>query len=128
MDFQIKSHGGGFVKAPKQLYSQHGAAKLKGPRQTHGKDQGVQIHFRLTMELRHVVMKYFSSEAPVGSLGKALLVVAGEHCRLSNICEVTGTWKEDEEFMVGARTVRRKMGLKVNRNMETWGRAEEEAP
>ena len=53
--------------------------------QLRGSDQGLQSHFRITMELRHVMKNWFSDADPIGALDCGLLIVAGEHCRLSNI-------------------------------------------
>ena len=105
-----------------------GAARM----QKRGVEQGLQSHFRITLELRQVIMKYCSSVQPVGGLDKALLVVPGEHCRLANIDVETNTWIETEEFVVesagGDILVKRVAGTKTNNHMREWVALKKTAP
>ena len=100
----------GLARMKKQIYP----ADRKGkPRQKRGRDQGLQNHFRVTLMMRHVVKKLWSTAPPVGELATCLLVVPGEHCRLSNICVKTYTWLQSEEFYVCGKRVKRTAGCKV---------------
>ena len=93
-------------------------------KQKRGADQGVQSHLRITLELRHILLKFCSGDPPVGAMDKALLIVGGDHCRLANIDVETSTWIESEEFLVqtaaGPVKVKRHAGAKVNQNMREW--------
>ena len=104
----------------------------KTPKQKRGEEQGVQSHFRITLELRHLILKYCSPDSPVGALDRSLLIVGGEHCRLDNIDVNTSTWIHDEEFIVktasGEQLVQRKGGLKTNGNMKEWVALKRRAP
>ena len=101
-------------------------------RQKRGCEQGVQSHFRVTLELRHILMKWFSDADPVGALDCSLLIVAGEHCRLSNIDCSTHTWKEDEEFILktpnGDVLVKRRAGESSGQHMREWVKLKRECP
>ena len=104
----------------------------KTPKQKRGEEQGVQSHFRVTVELRHLILKYCSSQAPVGALDRSLLIVGGEHCRLDNINVENNTWIQDEEFVVktasGEQLVERKGGCKTWGNMNEWVALKKRAP
>ena len=64
---------------------------------------------------------------PVGIPGPTAIVVAGKHCRLSNIV-ADGTWTETEKFFVGHEKVRRIAGQSARAHMPEWQRIREEAP
>ena len=106
--------------------------KKKKRKQTRGLDQGVQSHFRITLELRHIILKYCSEEDPVGLLDRTLLIVPGQHCRLDNINVETQTWIEDEEFVVqtagGDMTVKRRAGVKTSGNLREWVSLKKKSP
>ena len=75
-------------------------------KQGRGPDADKARKFRIIVELRQVLKNYCSQDpevAPVGLMGKSLVIVGGIHCRLSNISE-DGKWLEDESFWLDKTT------------------------
>ena len=96
----------GFVQQEKQLYL-HTELRKNGDNytQTRGFDNDVAAKYRVTLELRQLVLNWFDdSKVPVGVLGTSLLIVGGVHCRLSNI-DSEGRWIKTEKFMLGGNTI-----------------------
>ena len=86
------------------------------------------MKFRITVELRQIIVNYFDpSRAPEGMLGPTLLIVGGTHCRLDNI-SFSGRWLQAERFKVGAVEVVRPEGGPVGNLMQGWRQLRETHP
>ncbi len=117
----------GLVGSKKQVYCQWEvckkqlAAKGETMQQLRGHDNEAATKFRITVELRQLILNYFSrTEDPIGVLGPSLVVVGGAtHCRLSNI-SADGRWLESETFVVNGKEVRRIKGRSVGNVMKPW--------
>ena len=90
-----------------------------GRAQTRGQCSKEGSHWRVTLELRHVVKNWFGEGTPQGSQCEAALVVPGVHCRLDNISD-EGKWLEDEEFWVGSEKKTRVKGQSARGAMKEW--------
>ena len=111
----------GLVGQTEELYFEDELARAadnKKP-QLRGFDNDEASKFRITVELRQVILNYFGDEDPVGILGKTLLVVAGKHCRLDNISN-EGHFLKEEKFEVGREQVHRPAGAFANNLMKPW--------
>ena len=76
----------------------------EGHAQTQWQESTNAEEFRTTVELGQVILNYFHpTKEPVGIPGLTI-VVAGKHCRLSNISE-RGTWRRTAEFWIGKKHV-----------------------
>jgi hypothetical protein len=112
----------------KQLYTEEEFQK-KGksagglqemPLQKRGWDNEQAAKWRITVELRQVILNYFAEGAdPVGVMGRTLIVVPGVHCRLSNIDDA-GCWKKTEKFFVGKKRIVRRAGTSAGNCMRAW--------
>ena len=98
----------GLVQMEKQLYLHSELDRDAGGRraQKRGFDNEKPSKFRLTLELRQLVLNWFDdAKEPVGAVGKSLLIVGGAvHCRLWNI-DADGRWIRTETFWVVAQKV-----------------------
>ena len=101
----------GMVQQRKQLYMKTELGRNAGQmKQLRGHDDEVASKYRVTLEMRQLVMHWFSADKdPVDALGKSLLIVAGVRCRLSNIDD-DGKWVEGEKFTVGGEETNRVKG------------------
>ena len=102
-------------------------AGLEGVTQRRGHGHAEQGRYRLTYEARQAVLNYFSTEDPKGVVIKGLLVVPGQHCRLSNISP-EGKWIKSESFSFGGVSVKREAGKSAGRLMLNWRRLRDKAP
>ncbi len=117
----------GLVGSKKQVYCEWELCKKKLAdagetlQQLRGHDNDTAMKFRITVELRQVILNYFSTtQDPIGVLGPTLLVVGGAtHCRLSNI-SADGKWLESESFVVHGKEVRHCQGRPVGNRMKSW--------
>ena len=119
----------GMVQQEKQLYLAAEVGKNAGQmKQLRGHDDDIASKFRVTLELRQLVLNWFSADQdPVDMLGKSLLVVAGVRCRLSNI-DGEGRWVQDETFKVGGEVVSRQKGHSARGAMASWVKLRSERP
>jgi hypothetical protein len=114
----------------KQMYLK---SELAGTRMTQkrGWDNEVAMKFRITVELRQVILNYFktgeNSADPVGILGETVVIVAGVHCRLNNISE-DGKWIKTEKFIVGGKEKVHFAGKSVGNVMQAWRALRQERP
>ena len=90
-----------------------------GQKQLRSRKQPLSERFRVTYEARQIVMNYASTEEPVGSVYKGLLIVAGPHAVLDWIAD-DGTWNRDHEFVYKGKLVSRKKGRSCGRLLEPW--------
>jgi hypothetical protein len=124
----------GLVSQSKQLYAVWEYSKkvqqARGEKmsQKRGHDNDEAAKFRITVELRQVILNYFSPDKdPIGVMGPSLVVVGGTHARLSNISE-DGKWVEDEVFIVGNERVHRRKGQSAGGVMKAWRDLRSKAP
>ena len=79
----------------KELAAKEGRVLNEGQNQTRGQETANAEKYRITVELRQVILNYWHpGKDPAGIPGPTAIVVAGKHCRLSNIAK-NGTWKEN---------------------------------
>ena len=120
----------GMICRKKQMYLK---SELEGTRMTQkrGWDNEESMKFRITVELRQVILNYFktgeSSADPVGMLGDSLVIVGGVHCRLNNISE-DGKWIKTEKFIVGGQEKVHFAGKSVGNVMQAWRALRKERP
>ena len=119
----------GMVQQEKQMYLKSEVGKNAGQMtQLRGHDDDVASKFRVTLELRQLVLNWFSADKdPVDMFGKSLLIVAGIRCRLSNI-DGEGRWVQDETFKVGGEVVSRQKGHSARGAMASWVKLRKEQP
>ena len=107
--FRAKIRGGRQAYSPEEFATKAERKRLKeegtGPEEPHGgmtqsrgQESANAEKYRITVELRQVILNYFKDGVdPVGIPGPTAIVVGGTHCRLSNIDE-QGCWRKTEEF------------------------------
>ena len=124
----------GMVSHAKQLYmksefeSKCTGGKHQRALQKRGVDADRSMKFRITVELRQIIVNYFDpSRAPEGMFSPTLLIVGGNHCRLDNI-SLSGRWLQAERFKVGAVEVVRPEGGPVGNLMQGWRQLRETHP
>ena len=120
----------GLVQMEKQLYLHSELERTPAGHhfQKRGFDNDEPSKFRLTLELRQLVLHWFDdTKEPVGVMGKSLLVVGGVHCRLWNI-DADGRWIKTETFWVGAQQVTRIAGRSARGAMAAWVKLRSERP
>ena len=125
----------GLVKQSKQLYAvwefSRRAAAERGCKvmQKRGHDDDEASKFRITVELRQVILNWFHPvKEPIGVCGPTLVIVGGQtHCRLSNI-DAEGRWVESETFLVGGKPVVRVKGRYAGGTMKPWVELRARAP
>ena len=87
LGFSDQVHWWGWVSQAKQLYAEweyqeKGSAGVQGMMHNRGHDNNQANKFGITVELRQVILNYFSADKnPVGYLGRSLVVVGGAHAR-----------------------------------------------
>ena len=126
----------GLISRKKQLYLK---SEIAGPHegaaksftQLRGWDNEEAMKFRITVELRQVVMNYFKTgdnpEDPVGILGDTLLVVGGTWARLNNI-SADGKWLKTERFVVAGQEKVHYAGKSVGNVMQSWRDLRQKCP
>ena len=115
-------------KSLNELAEKEGKSLNEGQRQSRGQETADAAKYRITVELCQVILNYWHpGKDPVGIAGPTAIVVAGKHCRLSNIAK-DGTWKENEEFYVGKVKTQRIAGESARAHMPEWQRIRNENP
>jgi hypothetical protein len=96
------------------------AVPNEGQSQTRGQESENADKCRITVELRQVILHFFSKDRdPVGIPGPTCVIVAGNHCRLSNIDE-HGRWKRTERFWYDGKEVVHEEGRSARNSMLAW--------
>ena len=96
------------------------AVPNEGQAQTRGKESEDGDKFRITVELRQLVLDYFNpGQDPRGIPGPSCVIVGGQHCRLSNISK-DGRWIKSERFYYDGKEVVRKAGSSAGSHMLPW--------
>ena len=120
----------GMICRKKQMYLKDELAG-SGMTQKRGWDNEEGMKFRITVELRQVILNYFKTgdkpADPEGILGDSLVIVAGVHCRLNNISE-DGKWITTEKFIVGGKEKIHFAGKSVGNVMVAWRKLRTERP
>ena len=108
--------------------AKEGRALNEGQNQSRGQETANAEKYRITVELRQVILNYWNpGKEPVGIPGPTAIVVGGKHCRLSNISK-DGTWEENEDFFVGKERVQRTAGQSAKAHMPEWQKIREHNP
>ena len=117
------------VQQVKQLYLKTELGRNAGQcKQLRGHDDDAASKYRVTLELRQLVLNWFADDKePVGVIGESLLIVAGVRCRLDNIDD-EGRWVEDERFCVGGEETVRQKGHSARGAMSGWVKLRRERP
>ena len=105
------------------------AAESMTQRRSGAGGEGEDEKFRLTLELRHAVLRFFEGPhiPPEYHELPPILVVWGVHARISNISK-DRRWLEDEEFWIGDQHIVRRKGQKVGGILENWCKLRDEDP
>ena len=117
------------IQSEKQLYLKTELGRNAGQmKQLRGHDNDVAQKYRITVELRQLVLNWFSADKkPTDVLGRSLVIVAGVRCRLSNISDA-GTWLQTENFKVGETMVNHIKGRSARGAMASWVQLRRERP
>ena len=117
------------MQRTQQLYMKTELGRNAGQmKQLRGHDDEVASKYRVTLEMRQLVLHWFDEDrAPAGAFGKSLLIVGGVRCRLSNI-DAEGRWVEDEEFMEAGKPVKHQKGHHAHGAMQAWVKLRSERP
>ena len=107
----------GLVGQVKQVYS---SSEVQSGMQKRGFDADAAMKFRITVELRQLILEYANPvKSLVGCLGPTLVVFPGVHCRLDNVAEA-GRRRSSETFWVGGKKVQREAGGSAGNLMMPW--------
>ena len=77
----------------------------QGQSQTRGGECEDAEKYRITVELRQVILHYFEDRDPEGFVGTTAVIVGGKHCRLSNINSEGKFIRSERFFYQGQETV-----------------------